>query len=92
MRREIAFSTLNLRGWFHRLCIRAAIIVLMLALVGVGLTFSIVSGFYFWDSFATICASEDSRSLMGGSDVVHCVQVPLAGTTGAWLLSVREDG
>ena len=28
-------------------------------------------------------ASEDSRSLMGGSDVVHCVWVPLTGATGA---------
>ena len=41
-----------------------------------------VSGFHFsGDSFTILSASEDSRSLMGGSDAVHCVQVPLIGTT-----------
>ena len=53
-----------------------------------------VSGFHFsGDLFAILSASEDSRSLMGGSDVVHCVRVPLTGTTdgrrsgrmGVWL-------
>ena len=40
-----------------------------------------VSGFHFSRGLFTILsASEDSRSLMGGSDVVHCVQVPLTGT------------
>ena len=28
-----------------------------------------------------LSAFEDSRSFMGGSDVVHCVWVPLTGTT-----------
>ena len=41
-----------------------------------------VLGFYFFgDLFTILSASEDSRSLMGGSDVVHCVWVPLTGTT-----------
>ena len=41
-----------------------------------------VSGFHFYLGFFTIlCASEGSRSFMGGSDVVHCVQVSLTGTT-----------
>ena len=40
------------------------------------------SGFYFSLGFFTIlCASEGSRSFMGGSDVVHCVRVSLIGTT-----------
>ena len=41
-----------------------------------------VLGFYSLRDLLTILsASEDSRSLMGGSDVVHCVRVPLNGTT-----------
>ena len=41
-----------------------------------------VSGFYSSGDLLTILsASEDSRSLMGGSDVVHCVRVLLTGTT-----------
>ena len=40
------------------------------------------SGFHFsGDLFAILSVSEDSRSLMGGSDIVHCVRVPLTGTT-----------
>ena len=40
-----------------------------------------VLGFYSSVDLLTILfASEDSRSLMGGSDVVHCVRVPLIGT------------
>ena len=40
-----------------------------------------VSGFNFSLRFFTIlCASEGSRSFMGGSDVVHCVRVSLTGT------------
>ena len=40
-----------------------------------------VSGFHFSaDLFTILFASENSRSLMGGSDVVHCVRVPLTGT------------
>ena len=41
-----------------------------------------VSGFYFLgDLFTILSTSEYSRSFMGGSDVVHCVWVPLIGTT-----------
>ena len=41
-----------------------------------------VLGFHFsGDLFTILSASEDSNSLMGGSDVVHCVRVPLTGTT-----------
>ena len=41
-----------------------------------------VSGIYFCGHLLTILfASEDSHSLMGGSDVVHCVRAPLTGTT-----------
>ena len=41
-----------------------------------------VLGFCFSLGFFTIlCASEGSRSFMGGSDVVHCVRVSLTGTT-----------
>ena len=48
-----------------------------------------VSGFHFFgDSFSILSASEDSHSLMGGSVVVHCVQVPLTGTT---LEAIKEQ-
>ena len=41
-----------------------------------------VSGFYFLGNLLTILfAFEDNHSFMGGSDVVHCVRVPLTGTT-----------
>ena len=41
-----------------------------------------VSGLDFSLGFFTIlCASEASRSFMGGSDVVHCVRVSFTGTT-----------
>ena len=41
-----------------------------------------VSEFYcLGDLFTLLSASEDSRSLMGGNYVVHCVWVPLTGTT-----------
>ena len=41
-----------------------------------------VFGFYFLgDSLTILFASEDSRSFMGGSDIVHCVRVPLTSTT-----------
>ena len=40
-----------------------------------------VSGFHFLGDLLTILsASEDIRSLMGGSDVVHCVRVLLTST------------
>ena len=51
-----------------------------------------VSGFYFWDYFAILCASADSYSLMRESGVVHCVRVLLTGRTVAWLFSTREGG
>ena len=31
--------------------------------------------------FTILCAFEDNRSFMGGSDVVHCVRMSLTGTT-----------
>ena len=41
-----------------------------------------VLGIYFCGDLLTILsASKDSHSLMGGSDVVHCVWVLLTGTT-----------
>ena len=33
------------------------------------------------DYLTILSASEDSRSFMGGSDVVHCVRLSLTGTT-----------
>ena len=40
---------------------------------------------WFWDFIlgdllTILSVFEDSRSFMGGSDVVHCVRVPLTGT------------
>ena len=79
---EITFSTLNLRGWCYRLCIGAASIVLKICLGWCGVNSSLVSGFYFLgDSLTILFASEGNRSFVGGSDVVHCVRVPLTGTT-----------
>ena len=41
-----------------------------------------VSGFYSLADLLTILSAfEDNRSLMEGSDVVHCVRVPLTCTT-----------
>ena len=90
---EIAFGTPNLRGWFYRLCTGAASTVLKICLGWCGAKSFMVSGFHFSaDLFTILSASEDNRSLMGGSDVVHCVWVPLTGTTmaafttmGVWL-------
>ena len=79
---EIAFSVPNLCGWFYRLCTRAASAVLKICLGWCGASSLMVSGFHFsGDLFAILFASEDSRSLMGGSNVVHCVRAPLTGTT-----------
>ena len=51
-----------------------------------------VSGFYFsLGSFTILCASEGSRSFMGGSDVVHCVRVSLTGTTYGTILGALES-
>ena len=41
-------------------------------IVGAGTIGLKVSGFY-GDSFTGACASEDSRSLMGGSTIMMCV-------------------
>ena len=79
---EIAFGTPNLRGWFYRLCTRAASTVLKICLGWCGASSLLVSGFYFLRNLlTTLSVSEESRSRMGGSDVVHCVRVPLTGTT-----------
>ena len=79
---EIAFGVPNVRGWFYRLCTGAASTVLKICLGWCGANSLMVSGFHFsGDLFTILSASEDSRSLMGGSDVVHCVWVPLIGTT-----------
>ena len=64
------------------MCTGAASTVLKICLGWCGASSFMVSEFYFsGDLFAILSASEDSRSLMGGSDVVHCVQVPLTSTT-----------
>ena len=42
---------------------------------------------FFWGLLTILSASEDNRSLMGGSDVVHCVWVPLTGTIVAEFLA-----
>ena len=79
---EIALSAPNLRGWFYRLCTRAASTMLKICLCWCGASSFMVSGFHFSGDLLTILsASEDSRSFIGGSDVVHCVRVPLTGTT-----------
>ena len=73
---------LNLRGWFYRLCTGAAPIVLKICLGWCGASSLIVSGFYFLgDSLTILSTFDDNRSFMGGSDVVHCVGMPLTGTT-----------
>ena len=64
----------TLHGWFYRLCTGAASTVLKICLGWCGASSLTVSGFYFLGDLLTILsASEDSCSLMGGSDVVHCV-------------------
>ena len=73
LRGEIAFGAPNLRRNLCRLCVGSWTTELMIALVGAGPTLLrfrdfigiILFGFH---------ASEDSRSHMGGSDVVHCVR------------------
>ena len=79
---EITFGAPNPRGWFYKLCTGAASTVLKICLGWCGANSLMVSGFYFLgDSLTILSTSEDSRSFMGGSDVVHCVRVPLTGTT-----------
>ena len=51
------------------------------ALVGAGPALSWFRDFIFGDLLTILSVSEDSRSFMGGSDVVHCVRVPSIGTT-----------
>ena len=41
--------------------------------LGKGLALLRFQDFIFGDCFAILCASKDCRSLMWGSDVVHCV-------------------
>ena len=73
-RGEIALGTPNLCRWFYRLCTRAASTVLKICLGWYGASSLMVSGFYFLGDLLTILSAfEDSRSFMGGSDVVHCV-------------------
>ena len=79
---EIAFGMPNLRGWSYRLCTGAASTVLKTCLGWCGPNSLLVLGIYSCRDLLTILfVSEDSRSLMGGRDVVHCVWVPLTGTT-----------
>ena len=81
VRGVIVFGALNLRGWFYRLCTEAASTVLKICLGWCGASSLIVSGFHFLGIYLPFFLRlEDSCSLMGGSDVVHCVQVPLTGT------------
>ena len=71
---EMTFGTPNLHGWFYRLCTRAASTMLKRCLGWCGVSSLMVSGFYFsGDLFTILSASEDNRSLMGGSDVMHCI-------------------
>ena len=66
-REEIVFGALNLRGWFYKLCIGAASIVLKICLGWCGASSLIVSGFYFLgDSLTILSTSKDSHSFMGG--------------------------
>ena len=82
MQGEITFGALNLRGWFYNLCIGAVSTMLKICLGWCGASSLMVSGFSFsGDLFTILSASEDNRSLMGGSDVVHCVRVPSIGAT-----------
>ena len=69
---EIAFGVLNLRGWFYRLCTGATSTVLKICLGWCGASSLPVLGFNFLGDLLTIlCASEDSRSFMGG--VMFCI-------------------
>ena len=77
----ITFGAPNLRGGSYRLCTGAATTVIIQALVGAGPTLSWFRDFIFLGFFTILCASEGSRSFMGGSDVVHCVRLSLTGTT-----------
>ena len=64
------------------LCIGAASTMLKICLGWCGASSLMVWEFYFLGDLVTIFfASEDSCSFMGGSDAVHCVRVPLIGTT-----------
>ena len=78
----ITFGAPNLHGWFYRLCTGAATTMLKICLGWCGARSLIVSGFYsVGDLFTILSVSKNRRSFMEGSDVVHCVQVPLSGTT-----------
>ena len=69
---KITFGTPNLHGWFYRLCTGAASTMLKICLSWCRASSLMVSGFYLsGDLFTILCASEDSRSLMGG--VMLCI-------------------
>ena len=77
-RAELAWMVLKVVHWGRNHCDNSS-------LGWYGANSLMVSGFYFSLGFFTIlCAFEGGRSFMGGSDVVHCVQVSLTGTTVAW--------
>ena len=66
-----------------RLCVGTMTTVIIVASVGAGSVRSMVLGIL-WGFFTTVSlASEGSRSLMGGSDVTHCVRLSLTGVTKA---------
>ena len=70
---ELAWMVLKVVHWGRNHCDNAS-------LGWCGANSLMVSEFYFSLGFFTIlCASEGSRSFMGGSDVVHCVRVSLTG-------------
>ena len=90
---KIAFGMPNLRGWFYRLCTGAASTVLKICLGWCGASSLMVSGFnFFGDLFAILSTSKDSRSLMGGSDVVHCVRGTVDWHNNGSVRSVWECG
>ena len=73
-RGEITFGTLNLCGWFYRLCTRVTSTVLKICLGGCGASSLMVSGFYFLgDLFTILSTSEDSRSFIRGGAMLCIV-------------------
>ena len=78
----------------YRLCTGAIATTLITnAFVGAGLAFSHGFGISFSrDPFTSLCASEDSSSLMGGSDVVHCVRMSLTRHNCGTVLGALESG
>ena len=66
VRGVIAFSTPNLRGGSYRLCIGATTTVIIHALVGTGPFFDGFGILFSLGFFTILCASEGSRSFVGG--------------------------